>query len=195
MAGKKQSPQLNVATFDDHQIITQPNPLRTAVRRVAEDHSDDPIARAEQALSQLSDQFDAWMLHECERLSQAYDDVKAHGFDAARCDELFRAAHDIKGGAATFGFPLAAVAAESLCRILEHAPDIGKVPPDLLLYHVEAVQAIVREHHRFGVKSTASELGTRLRSMADTYLTAVNQDRPEHLEVILAPPLAPINNG
>ena len=40
-------------------------------------------------------------------------------------DELFHAAHDIKGEAATFGYPLVAPAADSLCRLLEHTPEIA----------------------------------------------------------------------
>ena len=61
-------------------------------------------------------------------------------------EELFRAAHDIKGDAATFGFPSAAVAAESLCRIIEHAPDLEKVPAELITHHINAIQAIVHNH-------------------------------------------------
>src|SRR5690349_25143962 len=124
MPPKPPTPKLQVDTFDDHQIITQPNPLRTAVKRVAENDRDDPVARAEQALSGLSDQFDDWMLTECERLSTAFEAVRKSGFNATTRDELFRAAHDIKGDAATFGYPVAAAAADSLCRILEHSPQI-----------------------------------------------------------------------
>jgi chemotaxis protein histidine kinase CheA len=187
----KTPPKIQVDTFDDHQIITQPNPLRTAVKRVAEQDRDDPVARAEQALNGLSDQFEDWMNQECERLARAFGVIREEGFNATTRDELFRAAHDLKGDAATFGYPIAGAAADSLCRILEHSPDIASVPADLIGHHVAAIQAIVREHHKFGVTNTADELCKRLRGVADTYLTAVNRDRPEHLEVILAPSIAP----
>jgi hypothetical protein len=39
----------------------------------------------------------------------------------------------------------------------------------------------------------ASELSRRLRGVADEYLARVNRDRPEHLEAILAPSIAPID--
>jgi HPt (histidine-containing phosphotransfer) domain-containing protein len=191
MPPRKSPPKLQVDTFGDHQIITQPNPLRTAVKRVAEHDRDDPVARAEQALHGLSDQFGDWMQTECERLSAAFEGVRKQGFNATTRDELFRAAHDIKGDAATFGYPIAAAAADSLCRIIEHSPDVESVPPDLIGHHVNAIHAIVREHNKMGVMNTAEELSKRLRGVADAYLTAVNRDRPEHLEVILAPSLAP----
>jgi hypothetical protein len=38
----------------------------------------------------------------------------------------------------------------------------------------------------------AQEINRKLRLVADEYLAAVNRDRPEHLEAILAPSLAPV---
>ena len=105
--------------------------------------------------------------------------------------ELFRAAHDIKGDAVTFGFPQAGAVAESLCRIIEHAPDLSRVPSDLIAHHINAIQAIVNEHTKLDTISMASELSRRLRGVADEYLARVNRDRPEHLEAIMAPSIAP----
>jgi chemotaxis protein histidine kinase CheA len=188
---EKNAGKIEVETFADYQIIRQPNPLRRAVKRIAEDVADDPVARAEKALEGLSNEFDDWMNKECERLAAAHAIILENGLNQASQDELFRAAHDIKGDAATFGYPLAAAAADSLCRIMEHAPDFSKVPNDLIAHHVNAIQAIVREHKRLGVTSVAGELSKKLRGVADEYLTAVNKDRPEHLEVILAPSIVP----
>lgn len=183
--------EIEVETFPDYQIIRQPNPLRRAVKRVATSPADDPVARAEKALDGLSNEFEGWMRQECERLATAHAAILKTGLSRTTQDELFRAAHDIKGDAATFGYPMAAAAADSLCRIMEHAPDFAKVPNELIAHHVNAIQAIVREHKRFGVASVAGELSKNLRGVADEYLTAVNRDRPEHLEVILGPSIVP----
>lgn len=190
MATRK-TPELKVETFAEHQVITQPNPLRAAVRRVADSDIDDAVARAEQALAGLSGEFNDWMTTECERLAAAHATVVRDGFSDATRQELFRAAHDIKGDAATFGYPVAAAAADSLCRILEHAPDAAAIPTELLAMHVSAVQAIVREHSRIDRLGVAEELSTRLRGMADKFLIDANRDRPEHLEAILAPSIVP----
>jgi HPt (histidine-containing phosphotransfer) domain-containing protein len=188
----KKSSTVQVEAHADHQVITQPNPLRKVLRRVADDKDlDDPVARAEQALAELSGEFGNWMTIECARLTAAHAAIVAHGFSKARGVELFRAAHDIKGDAATFGYPSAAVAAESLCRIIEHAPDLARVPNELIANHVAAIHAIVREHARIETSGVERELNKRLRSVADDYLAAVNRDRPEHLEAILAPSLVP----
>jgi HPt (histidine-containing phosphotransfer) domain-containing protein len=182
---------IEIKTFADHHVITQPNPLRKVLRRVAETDLDDPVARAEKALAGLSGEFKNWMTIEADRLSAAHAAILSGGFTNATREELFRAAHDIKGDAATFGFPSAGAAAESLCRIIEHAPDLDEVPHDLIAHHINAIQAIVRERTKLDTVSMAGELSRQLRGVADEYLTKVNRDRPEHLEAILAPSIIP----
>jgi HPt (histidine-containing phosphotransfer) domain-containing protein len=180
-----------IKRFTDHQVITQPNPLRKVLRPVAQEDLDDPIARAEKALAGLSGEFKNWMSVETDRLAAAHAAILKHGFTDATRQELFRAAHDIKGDAATFGYPSAGAAAESLCRIIEHAPDLDKVPSDLIEHHINAIQAIVHENTKLDTVSIASELSRQLRGVADEYLAHANRDRPEHLEAILAPSIAP----
>ena len=183
---------IEVKAYATHHVITQPNPLRKVLRRVEDEKdSDDAVARAEQALAGLSGEFKNWMLVEADRLSTAHAAMLENGFTEKAAEELFRAAHDIKGDAATFGYPSAAVAAESLCRIIEHAPDLEKVPPDLIKHHIKAIQAIVRDHTRLDTLTVASELSRRLRRVADEYLVHVNRDRPEHLDAITAPSIVP----
>ena len=186
---KPAAPQIEA--FADHYVITQPNPLRKVLRRVADQDLDDPVARAEKALASLSGEFKNWMTVESDRLNAAYAVTLKDGFTKDNCEELFRAAHDIKGDAATFGFPSAGAAADSLCRIIEHAPDLGKVPAQLIAHHINAIQAIVRERTKLDTVSTASELSRQLRGIADEYLTYANRNRPEHLEAILAPSIVP----
>jgi HPt (histidine-containing phosphotransfer) domain-containing protein len=188
---KDKPAEIKVKTFATHYVITQPNPLRKVLRRVDERDLDDPVGRAEQALAGLSGEFKDWMLVEADRLSAAHAAILNNGFSDEAAEELFRAAHDIKGGAATFGYPSAAAAAESLCRIIEHAPDLEKVPAELIKHHINAIQAIVRDHTRLDTAKVSGELSRRLRGVADEYLLHVNRDRPEHLEAILAPSIVP----
>jgi HPt (histidine-containing phosphotransfer) domain-containing protein len=188
---KEKPGTLQIETFADHHVITRPNPLRKVLRRVAEKDLDDPVARAEKALAGLSGEFKNWMSVEADRLSAAHAAVLKDGFTDATREELFRAAHDIKGDAATFGYPSAGVAAESLCRIIEHAPNLDEVPSNLIAHHINAIQAIVRGRTKLDNVGMASELSRQLRGVADEYLTHANRDRPEHLEAILAPSIVP----
>ena len=189
--GTQKAGTLQIKSFADHHVITQPNPLRKVLLRVPESDLDDPVGRAEKALAELSGEFKNWMTIEADRLSAAHATVLRNGFTVENREELFRAAHDIKGDAATFGFPSAAAAAESLCRIIEHAPDLGQVPEELITHHINAVQAIVRERTKLDTATMASKLSKQLRGVADEFLLKVNRDRPEHLEAILAPSIVP----
>src|SRR5215468_4633252 len=106
-----------IVTYGDHEIITPENKLRGAVSKGESD--DDPIARAEKALADLSNQFASWMDAESDRLDKARRDL-AKNLDASSKDALFYAAHDIKGEAGTFGFP-AVASAESVQADRPHA--------------------------------------------------------------------------
>src|SRR5215467_4258599 len=168
MAKPKPS-DITVKTFTSHKVITQPNPLRKVLRRIDENDPDDPVARAEQALAGLSGEFKNWMLAEADRLSAAHAAILKNGFFDKAAEELFRAAHDIKGDAITFGYPSAASIAESLCRIIEHAPDLSKVPSELIGHHINAIQAIVHDHTKLDTIQVSHELSRRLRKVADEY--------------------------
>ena len=183
---------LEIKTFADHHVITQPNPLQNVLRRVAERDLDDPMGIEADRLSAAHRlRAPKKRLPACQASSRTGAAILRNGFTSLTREELFRAAHDIKGDAATFGYPSAGAAAESLCRIIEHAPDLDKVPSDLIAHHINAIQAIVRERTKLDTVSTASELSRQLRGVADEYLTQANRDRPEHLEAILAPSIAP----
>ncbi len=179
-----------VTTFADHEVIMPPHALRQAIGPVT-DPQEDPVARADEALAQLSTEFAGWMHSECERLETARQNVARDGFNKKTHDELFRAAHDIRGEAATFGYPLAGRVADSLCRLVEHTPDMGRIPLQLVDQHLDAVRAIVRDHGRSDLAAVAGALLRRLREVTDEFVRVENSDRPDLLESIFGPPLVP----
>jgi HPt (histidine-containing phosphotransfer) domain-containing protein len=192
MALSKKNDKPSIATYADHEVIHPPNKLRKAIAKVSpSDPVDDPLARAERALAELGSEFSGWMDSECERLNAARRQVKTLGFNKATREMLFHAAHDIKGEAATFGFPAVAAPANSLCRLIEHTPDVTRIPMSLVDQHVDAVRAIIRENARVDVAKLADTLTRKLRAVTDEFLARENRDRPDVLEGILAPPLAP----
>ena len=190
---KKVAPKIDaaVSTFDDYEVIVPKNMLKKAVVKAKPGFKDDPIERAEAALAELATEFSGWMNTECDRLDAARKEVKRAGFTDANRDLLFRAAHDIKGQAATFGFPLVEPVAESLCRLVEHTPDIARIPLPLIDQHVDAIRAITHKNARGNTELTAGQLATKLRQVTDEFLRHENRDRPEVLEGIFAPSIAP----
>ena len=124
-SGKSSKP--DVVTYGDHEMITPDTSKLRKTLRPALPGEDDPIARAEEALAAISGDFDDWMQDECERLDNARRKVQQNGLSRQTRQELFLAAHDIKGDSGTFGYPEVGPAADSLCRLLEHTPDLAKI--------------------------------------------------------------------
>jgi hypothetical protein len=130
-----------VTKYSDHEVIVTPNRLKKAVRRAGADERD-PIVDAEAALVELSAQFGSWMEDECAELDKARQVLHAEGFTEAARQRLFRAAHDIKGHGATFGFPIAAEVADSLCQLIEHGADLSPAA-----HHHRSVRRCGARHH------------------------------------------------
>jgi hypothetical protein len=61
----------------------------------------------------------------------------------------------------------------------------------LIVHHINAIQAIVRDHTKLDTAKVSTELSRRLRGVADEYLRHVNRNRPDHLEAIMAPGIVP----
>jgi HPt (histidine-containing phosphotransfer) domain-containing protein len=181
-----------IATYGDHEIIKPENKLRKYVSDTpATPDDDDPVARAESALAAMSSEFGTMMDDECERLDKARQTVAKTGFTESNKEALFHAAHDIKGEAATFGYPAVAAAADSLCRLIEYTPDATRIPVTLVDQHVDAVRAIYREYLRSDAKDLARLLTHRLREVTDDFLIRENRNRPDVLEQIKGGSIVP----
>ena len=183
----------DVVTYGDHELITPDTSKLRKLVRAATPGDDDPVARAEEALAQISGEFETWMIDECERLDAARRKVRENGLNRTTKEELFLSAHDVKGDSGTFGYPAVAPAADSLCRLLEHTPDVSRIPIAIIDQHVDAVRAIVREYARPDIMMIANALTSKLRSVTDEFLTAENKHRPEVLKAIASPSIAPMD--
>jgi HPt (histidine-containing phosphotransfer) domain-containing protein len=180
------------ATYGDHEVIAPENKLRKAISNQPFLPGDeDPVARAEKALAALSSEFSLWMESECDRLDTARHGVTRGGFTKSNKEALFHATHDIKGEAATFGYPAVAAAADSLCRLIEYTPDATHIPIKLVDQHVNAVRAIFREYSRSDARYMAAMLTKRLRDVTDEFLIQENRERPDVIEQIMGPSIVP----
>jgi HPt (histidine-containing phosphotransfer) domain-containing protein len=189
MAGPKIA-KPDTVTYGDHEMITPDTAKLRRTLRPALPGERDPIEAAEEALKAISGDFSSWMTDECERLDAARRKVRGMGLFKETRQELFLAAHDLKGDSGTLGYPEVAPAADSLCRLLEHAPDLDKIPMAIVDQHVDAIRAIVREHSRADIGAIANALTGKLRSVTDEFLVRENKDRPDVLKLIQAPSIA-----
>ena len=83
-----------------------------------------------------------------------------------------RAAHDMKGQAATFNYPLMARVAGSLARLLGEMPAAKQLPLALVDAHVSAVQVIYRDKVMDQTNKMALALSSALEARVTEALKA-----------------------
>jgi chemotaxis protein histidine kinase CheA len=118
------------------------------------------MKRAESAIETLKTQFSDMMADDVKTLIAARARYAKAPEPEARA-ALMRAAHDIKGQAATFRFPLIARVAGSLARLIGELPDAA-LPGALVDAHVTAIQVIHRQNMQDENDATALALCAEL---------------------------------
>lgn len=128
------------------EVIIPPNTLKAKVGSSNGKLSLDPgvLKRAEKAISDLKEEFSGWLTQDIETLAGAFTAFsKTPNGDSAGA--LFRAAHDLKGQAATFEYPLIARVAASLAKLMDGMQTLDAAPLPLVSAHVDAIHVIHRD--------------------------------------------------
>ena len=156
------------------ELFMPPNMLKA---KVGGGHGGPDLAameRAEQALTKLQSEFADWMAEDVRALT----DVRAHYArtqeDGAR-NALLRTAHDIKGQAATFNYPLIARVAASLSRLVDEQPRGTALPLQLVDAHVDAIMVIHKSNLQHSGDETAQALCAELNGRVNEVLKARNK--------------------
>ena len=129
---------------DDVEVFMPPNVLKAKVGNFSGiDMS--AIKRAENAMDSLKDNFAEWAQDDVRRLVEARNRFAKQPDNESRA-ALLRAAHDMKGQAATFNFPLIAQVAGSLAYLIHDLPEGKELSLKLVDAHVNAVQVIHKQN-------------------------------------------------
>ena len=102
------------------------------------------LARAEAALDRLSVYFGPWMNEELDLLAAARARVRDEGLNTDTGERLNIQAHEVKGLAATFGYPVVTHIAGSLCKLIEDPDTRLRAPMFLVDAHIDAIVAALR---------------------------------------------------
>ena len=149
------------------EIFMPPNVLKAKMGNGKLDLS--AVKRAEQAINNLKSEFTGWVIHDVNRLVQAGQAYVEQSSPETLAD-LYRAAHDLKGQAATFDFPLIARVASSLCMLTDDTSYGLPLPLSLIDAHVEAIKVIVRDNLKDPSDQTATELAAELEQQVAGFL-------------------------
>lgn len=155
----------------DAEFMDPPSDLRQKVKQRPSKAGDrDPVKEAEAALARMATSFDVWMSEETQRLADLWTAADLTDYEMEAREAFYRAAHDIKGQAATMGFPVAGRIAGSLCRLLDGVVETSRLPRELVRQHVQSVRAVIVENAREDTSPTAQLLAERLDEVTDDYL-------------------------
>jgi len=129
------------------------------------------MKRAEDAMQALEGEFGDWIAKDVEALTSARARY-AKTSDVAARHALLRAAHDIKGQAPTFNYPLIARVAASLSRMIGEVPPGTSIPLQLVDAHVTAIQVIHKSKMQDTDDKTAQALCAELDARVDEMVAA-----------------------
>jgi len=127
------------------QIIKPPQTLQSKVEKGGPGAVNrDALAKAEEVIANLADDYMDWVREDFVRLETAFDKLKAgDGDDAANIDALFQIAHDMKGQGGSFGYDLITSIGDHLCRLLETLEKAGPREQNMIRVHIDAMRVVI----------------------------------------------------
>ncbi len=126
------------------EIFMPPNILKAKVGSAIGGIDMAAIKRAEAAVDVLKVEFQDWLASDVGALGGCRDAFAAAPSAETR-ENLFRAAHDLKGQAETFGYPMIARVAGSLTKLIDATNASVEVPLGLVDAHVAAIRVVFRD--------------------------------------------------
>jgi len=145
------------------EIFMPPNMLKAKVGGSIAGLDSSMIKRAEAAMEEMKTEFVNWLGNDVDKLIEARDRFAAL-CDAETRAELFRAGHDLKGGAQTYEFPLIARMASSLCKLIDGLENADAIPLAMIDAHVDAIRVLYRDKIKDAQNRMAIMLSEELES-------------------------------
>lgn len=160
-----------VADIPKPQIITPPNLLREKVSGSGP-ISQEMIERADHALEGLSEQFDNLMAAEIAKLGELHRkgvDDPARRIELVR--EIFEVAHDLRGQAGTFDYPLISRVGTSLCHFTDGMEQCDERELEVIRIHINAMQAVLASSLRGDGGAVGQEIASGLEKAVNKILS------------------------
>ncbi len=161
MADNEQKPKEGGAPV---QMITPPHPIKAKVSGSG-GPTKEMLAKAEAAITKMSDDYPVWAVKDVEKLGDLIKAVDPAAEDADdQLQACFRMAHDMRGQGGSFGYPLMTRIANSLCRFIESIPKLDTGALAICSAHVDAMHAVIG--HR--VSGSGGEIGGQIAAGLET---------------------------
>ncbi|MCG8361252.1 MAG: Hpt domain-containing protein [Kiloniellales bacterium] len=150
-----------MAASEKPQIITPPNTLGVKIPSQGGPDLKAIMSDAEAALEDLEEDYHRWVLEDLDAAAEALATATADADQrTAMIEKLFDICHNIKGQAATFGFPLLTLIAQSVCALItaDQAGAEERLP--LIRSHIDAMKVVASQN----IRGPGGKLGEELVS-------------------------------
>ena len=126
------------------QVIKPPNTLQAKIPKTGGPSVDEMTAAADSALREIKDNYEAVVQAELRKIDKAISRAMEMPAKAANAlQEIFDISHDIKGQAASLGYPLLTEIAQSLCRFISASKSTASIELDVVGAHARAMGTVV----------------------------------------------------
>lgn len=127
------------------QVINPPQTLQSKVEKGGPGAVDlDALAKAEDVIANLADDYLDWVKEDLVRLEKAYEQLKSgEGDIKENLDSVFQVAHDMKGQGGSFGYDLMTAIGDQLCRLVEKMDKVGPREVNMVRVHIDAMRVII----------------------------------------------------
>ena len=149
---------------NQYQVINPPNTLQAKVPKTGGPRMDEMVADAEAALRKINGNYEALVRDDLRRIDDAISRAERSPSAAPDAmDVIAFISHNIKGQAATLGYPLLTAIAQSLYRLVESDKSPAPKRLDVVEAHARALETVVA--HR--IRGDGGENGKKLLDALD----------------------------
>lgn len=131
------------------EIQVPPNRLKSKARPISKGELNNRLTRADQTIKNMQKRYKAQFNSE---MADLWDEVRClkreytqSGYSTDRLENVFRFVHNMRGQAATFGFPLITEVGTSFCSYILATEDPQDLNLMLLEEHINVLEVIRRE--------------------------------------------------
>ncbi len=155
------------------EFIDNPNPLRAKVKVKSGVDPSELIAKADESVRKLGDEFEAIFDESVKELVSAMAEVRESGMTRERgLIRMRKLLHDLRGQAGTFGYPLVSHVGDSACKFIDLTEDVTATEVEVLGMHIDALKAINQAKIKGDGGPVGQELMSGLRKVIIKYNAA-----------------------
>lgn len=154
---------------DSVEVITPPHSIKDKVGRGGRP-SKDMLAKAEAAISKMSEDYPEWAMNDVDRLEALVQGTKpATGNGRVVMEDAFKLAHDMRGQGGSFGYPLMTRISNSFCRFVEELEAVDEAAVQICKAHVQSMRAVLSNKVKGNGGSIGAQIAEGLEAAVNRY--------------------------